>query len=178
MIHVNKLRALDFAELSLRDALDLAILIEEEARDRYGEFAHQMAIHHNDETARFFRFMIDVEAAHEHVLLDRRRTLFGAVPSVIRREMIFDVEAPEYDAVRATMTERQALEISLRAEEKAYAFFESAARAVEDPALCAFFLELRNEEADHQWRISERIAQLPPDPEITADDIDDGPVAH
>ena len=36
---------LDFNELSLRDALDLAVLIEEEARARYVEFAEQMEQH-------------------------------------------------------------------------------------------------------------------------------------
>jgi len=33
---------IDFASLSLKDALDLAVLVEEEARERYEEFADQM----------------------------------------------------------------------------------------------------------------------------------------
>ena len=37
---------IDFAMLSLRDALDLGILIEEEARERYEELAAQMDDRH------------------------------------------------------------------------------------------------------------------------------------
>jgi rubrerythrin len=175
---VHKIRALDLWSLSLRDALDLAILVEEEAKDRYGEFAQQMALHHNEPAARFFRFMIDVEAAHEHVLLDRRRRLFGLQPATVQREMLFDVEAPDYDEVRATMSERSALEAALRAEEKAYAFFDAAARLATDPEVAALFFALREEEADHQTRIKGRMADLPPEPLMTAEDVDDGPVAH
>ncbi len=36
----------DFASLSLQDALDLAILVEEEAQERYLEFVDQMEQHH------------------------------------------------------------------------------------------------------------------------------------
>ena len=55
---------IDFAKLSLQDALDLAVLIEEEARERYEEFAHQMRLHHTHEAARFFRFMAGNEEKH------------------------------------------------------------------------------------------------------------------
>ena len=34
-----------FADLSLRDTLDLAIFVEEEAKERYDEFAEQMDAH-------------------------------------------------------------------------------------------------------------------------------------
>ena len=48
---------IDFSALTLKDALDLAILIEEEARERYEDFADQMEQHHTPEAGRFFRFM-------------------------------------------------------------------------------------------------------------------------
>jgi rubrerythrin len=175
---VNKVIALELWSLSLKDALDLAILIEEEAKDRYGEFAHQMATHHNEQAARFFRFMIDVEASHEHALLERRRRLFGKEPSSVRREMLFDVEAPEYGEVRATMGERDALEAALRAEKKAYAFFDAAARLAVNKEVAELFFVLRDEEADHETHVRGRIGDLPPQPTITAEDVDDGPVAH
>ena len=37
-------RDIDFTELSLQDTLDLAIAIEEEARERYLEFVDQMVV--------------------------------------------------------------------------------------------------------------------------------------
>jgi len=175
---MSQTRSIDYSTLSLRDALDLAILVEEEAKDRYEELASQMALHHNEESARFFRFMLQVESTHEHQLLERRRKLFGNKPSSVTRTMLFDVEAPDYDEVRATMTERQALETSLRAERKAFAFFDAALKSVTDPETHAFFTELRAEEADHEAKVAERLSRLPADPLITAEDVGDEPVAH
>ena len=45
---------IDFANLSLMDALDLAIFIEEEAKERYTEFYDQIVVHHTPEAAAFF----------------------------------------------------------------------------------------------------------------------------
>ena len=47
-------QGIDFSQLSAQDALDLAILIEEEAEERYQEFAHQMDVHHTPDAAGFF----------------------------------------------------------------------------------------------------------------------------
>jgi hypothetical protein len=54
-------RGIDFAKLALADAIDLAVLIEEEASDRYEELADQMELHHSERVARFFRHMQQVE---------------------------------------------------------------------------------------------------------------------
>ena len=53
----------DFDRLTLRDALDLAILVEEEARDRYQELASQLIIHHTPAAAAFFTKMVGIEEA-------------------------------------------------------------------------------------------------------------------
>ena len=55
---------IDFASLSLMDALDLAILIEDEAKERYEDFAAQMEQHRTPEAAKFFRLMAVNEATH------------------------------------------------------------------------------------------------------------------
>lgn len=172
--------SIDFKNLNLKDALDLAELIEEEARERYGEFADQMDIHRNPEAARFFRFMLGVEQKHEDRLGAQRKMLFGDAPREVRREMVFDIEAPEYDEVRAKMSVRQALEVSLRAEEKAFAFFDGVLGEIKDPTVHELFSELREEEAEHQQLVKQQLAKLPPDvksPMDDADDEDDGPVA-
>src|SRR5206468_1401602 len=61
---VATLMGIDFAALSLKDALDLAVLIEEEAKERYEDLAEQMELHHTPEAARFFRFMASNEEKH------------------------------------------------------------------------------------------------------------------
>jgi rubrerythrin len=176
---VDKTRSIDFANLTLRDALDLARLVEEEAKERYGELADQMEIHHNPEVAGFFRFMIGVEGKHEAALAARRKDLFGAEPPTVTRAMLFDVEAPEYDVARATMTVRQALDAALVSERKAYAFFDAALAAVKHPTVLELFTELREDEQLHQELVLNEIAKLPAGAEIASedDDNDDGPVA-
>jgi rubrerythrin len=172
---MDKTKAIDFRKITLRDALDLAVLVEEEAKDRYGELADQMYIHHNPEAETFFRFMQDVETKHETKLQDRRQKLFGDAPRTVRREMIFDIEAPEYDEARATMTVRQALEAALRSEEKAGAFFEQALDATKDPDARKLFEELRAEEKEHEALVRKQMDKLPPDDGTPADE--DEPVA-
>lgn len=168
---------IDFEGLSLRDALDLAILIEEEARDRYVEFADQLAVHDTPEVADFFTRMARIEERHRMELLERRRTLFGSVPPVIERRNIFDVEAPEYGAARAFMGVRQALETVLAAEVKAHAFFNEALPRVKDLELKALFEELRDEEVQHQALVNAELARRPEKPDDSEAYADD-PVAQ
>jgi erythrin-vacuolar iron transport family protein len=165
---------IDFAVMSLMDALDLAILIEEEAQDRYDEFGDQMEIHHTPEAASFFRFMSGNEARHGEELRQRRNRLFPGQPRTVTRAMLYDVEAPEYDQARAFMTPRQAMQSALRSEEKAHAFFVAALPRIQDPEVRALFEELRDEEVEHQALVKREMAKLPPDsgppPELFADD--------
>jgi rubrerythrin len=169
---------IDFATLSLQDALDLAILIEEEARERYEEFADQMDLHHTPEAARFFRFMAGNEEKHRRALAARRHERFGDAPSLVTRSMIFDVEAPDYDEARAFMTARAALAAALRSEEKAHAFFLAALPRLKDPDVRILFEELQNEEVEHQELVRRQLAAAPPDPELSGDDLADDPVGH
>ena len=167
----------DFERMTLRDALDLAVLIEEEARDRYWEFAEQLATHDTPEVADFFSRMARIEDRHRTELLDRRRTLFGDAPTSVERRMLFDVEAPGYEAARAFMGVRQALEAVLAAEVKAYAFFNEAVPRVKDPELQALFQELRDEEVHHQALVKAELARCPEKPDDSEAYADD-PVAQ
>ncbi|HTS79897.1 MAG TPA: ferritin family protein [Myxococcaceae bacterium] len=164
---------IDFERLTLRDALDLAILIEEEARDRYREFSEQLAAHATPEVADFFTRMARIEDRHRSELLERRQTLFGDAPSTVERTQIFDVEAPGYEQARAFMGVREALETVLASEIKAHAFFDEALPRVKDPELKALFQELRAEEVHHQALVKSELARCPEKPddgEAYADD--------
>ncbi len=171
-------RTLDLAGLSLRDALDLAVLVEEEAKDRYEEFAGQMHAHRNPEAASFFEFMRGNEEKHEQQLGEKRRALFGDSPVTLRREMIFDIEAPDYDEARGSMTQRDALEAALRSETKAHDFFASALGVITDPAVRELFEELRDEETEHRRLVSEQIERLEPESLLRPEDVEDDPVAQ
>ena len=175
---MSSTRGIDLEHLTLKDALDLAILVEEEACERYGEFVDQMEMHDTADTARFFRFMADNEEKHRSALSTRRRALFGDAPTSVTRAMLFDVEAPDYDEARAFMTVRQALAAALRAEEKAQAFFEAALPRIRDAGVRTLFEELRAEEGEHQALVRREIAKAPPDPEIASEDFADEPVGE
>ncbi len=173
---MDKTRKIDFATIGLRDALDLAVLIEEEAKERYEEFADSMEKHHTPAAAKFFRFMRGIEELHEAKLKGQRSELFGDARRVVTREMIYDIEAPETGEPRTHMTARAALEIALGAETKARAFFEQAIERVKDSSVGSLFEELRDEEIEHQELVRKMIAKLPPEDAGDIRDYEDPPV--
>ena len=171
-------RGIDLAGQSLMNALDLAILVEDEAQERYEEFAQQMEQHRTPEAARFFHHMVENEAKHGRELADRRRKLFGDAPRTVTRAMLFDVDAPEYDAARAFMSPREAMAAALAAEIKAHDFFDAALNTIKDPEVLALFTELREEELQHQALVRAELAKLPPDSGLSDQDFVDEPAAQ
>ncbi len=171
-------KSMNYASLSLMDALDLAILVEEEAQERYEEFAHQMTIHHTPDAAKFFLLMEQNEAKHKVLLTMRRKKLFGSTPRRVDRQMLWDVEAPEYDGARAFMTLRQALQVVMAAETKAHDFFDTNLKHITNPDVRTLFEELRGEEAEHQEAVRIEMAKLPPGPDPDPEDYVDGPNAQ
>jgi rubrerythrin len=168
---------IDFSRLTLMDALDLAVLVEDEAKERYQEFADQMEVHHTAEAAGFFRFMVVNESKHGDELAKRRKALFGDAPRRVTRSQLWNVEAPEYEQARAFMTPRQALNVAMQCEVKAHGFFQAALPHLRDPDVKALFTELLHEEIEHQELVKKEIAKLPTAPEGDQEDFADEPVA-
>ena len=160
-------------QLTARDALDLAVLVEEEAHERYLALAKQVGGRYAGDAADMFRDMAANEAKHGAQLAERRRRLFGAAPRTVTREMIFEVEAPGLGSPRVFMSARQALEIALASEQKAREFFEEALRDVRDPPVLELFSELRDEEAQHEAYVRARLERLPPGPDVEEDEADE-----
>jgi rubrerythrin len=172
------MKTIEFSNLSLQDALDLAILIEEEAAERYEELVDQMEKHHTAGAAKFFRLMVGYERKHRDDLAKRRSELFASAKSGVDASVLWEVEAPEYDKVRAFMTERQALLVALESEQKAHAFFVEAIPHVRDAHARALFEELRDEELAHQALVEKELAALPAESQLDAGDFADDPVAQ
>jgi rubrerythrin len=168
-------REIDFARLNVQDALDLAILIEEEAEERYQEFAEQMEAFFTPEAAKFFRFMSSNEAKHGQALRLRRQARFGDAPAAVDRNLLWDVEAPAYEKARAFITPRKVLEIALAAEIKAHDFFSGALPHIKDPDVKKLFEELRLEEVEHQELVKKQLAGQPPDDGRDPDEFIDEP---
>jgi rubrerythrin len=164
---------IDVRSLSAVDALDFAILMEDEARERYEEFARIVGGRYAGDAADMFRSMARYEAMHGAELRERRRRLFGSAASRMTRDMLDDVEAPDRGQPRVFMSARQAMEVALRSEEKAHDFFQAALRQVTDPGVKELFEELRKEELRHRELVQAALAKLPPGPDVEEDDADE-----
>jgi len=169
---------IDFSALSLRDTLDLAIAVEEEAKERYDDFAEQMDAHHTSEAAKFFRFMAANEIKHAQKLSAQRAALFGDEPNTADTSALYDIEAPEFDAARAFMSMQAALDVAMEAEVKAWLFYDGALPLVDDAKVKELFVELRDQEQRHQEMIEEARAKMPKEEEFDADDFVDPPAAQ
>src|SRR5512138_338075 len=166
--------AFDVRTLSLQDALDLAIAIEDEAKQRYDTFSTMTGGRYEGDARDMFRQMAGYEALHRAELATRRAQLFGSAPARITADDLDDVEAPDRGAPRVFMSARQALEIALASEEKARDFFSEALGQVDDRDVRALFQDLVREEEKHVKLVRDRLDGLPqgPGPDVEEEDAD------
>lgn len=148
--------------LTLKDALDLGIQIEEDARDSYVELAGQLRLNHRSHrVSKFFEQMAQMEEAHRAELIAIREARFPGEPMAVRLE---DVDAPaavHVEDVRVKLTLREALEKALEAEEAAKEFFDRVLVNVQDPEAGALFASLREEEVEHRRLVHEQLQHVP-----------------
>jgi len=163
---------LDLSKLTLMDALDLASLIELEAKRRYTEFAESLGSRGVDDAGAVFRQMAINENKHCEEIAERRIALFGDQPAKVTIDDIFDVEAPEVGDVRWNMSVLKAYQLALYSEQKAFAFYDEALEYVTQPDIKALFEELREEEAEHVDMLVKIIAKLPKSAEVELEDED------
>jgi rubrerythrin len=167
---------IEFSTLTLHDALDLAILVDEEAEERYQELADQLELHHTEEAAAFLHRMSSEEGRQATELRQRRQQLFPDAERKVGPPALWDVKTPGYDEVHVFMTLREAMQVALGAEEKAEAFFEAALHKVRDEEVAVFFRQLRAEEARLREQVERDMAALPPEPQARPEDFADEPV--
>lgn len=166
---------LDISTLNLQDALDMAVLIEKEAEERYLMFADQLGKRYRGDAADFFTMMARNEQRHGAEIAERRRLLFGDTPSRVTENMLeCDIEAPELEKPRRYMSPRHALEVAMESEIKAYEFYDKALQSIQDPTVRKMIKGLRDEEAGHQRLLNEQKAKYPDtmEPDLDPDDAD------
>jgi rubrerythrin len=168
---------LDLSKLSLMDALDLAILIEMEAYERYKMFASQLGHTGGYDAGAFFASMAENEAKHGSELAERRKSLFGDVAARLTLDDLYDVEAPEMGAARRGMSTVQAFEVGLAAEKRAHDFYDMALPGITDPDVIELFTELRDEETEHVEMLQEAMKKLPESARSEVEfDVDETPM--
>ena len=163
---------LDFSTLNLMDALDLAILVEAEAHERYKFFVEQIGRRYDVDAASIFETMAMNEEKHGRQLNDRRQALFGDKPKRVSSTAIFDVEAPEFGAPSWNMSPLKAFKLALASEEKAYQFYDEAIKHVKDTTVLELFAELRDEETEHIRLVKDAMEALPPGSDNDLEDED------
>lgn len=141
---------IDFAHLSLKDALDMALLVEQRAEQAYRQLIKRMENNRTSKAARFFHFMAVCEAKHGYTLSERRKRLFGDAPCEVDSSLLNGIESPKTDQDQDVMPVLQALTIALNAEKTAYDFFDQAIPEIADEGVRQLFAELRQEEIEHQ----------------------------
>lgn len=152
----------DFSTLNLQDALDLAILIEKESEERYHWFADIIGESYHGDAASFFTMMAGNERIHGDELSERRRSLFGDLPTRITANMIDDdIEAPDLGKARAHLSPGKAYDVAMESEIKAYNFFNEALAGIEDESVRKLFEELRDEELQHQELLKKQKEKYP-----------------
>lgn len=151
---------LDFSTLNLQDALDMAVLIEKEAEDRYLLLADQIGHRYPGDAANFFTKMARNEQRHGNEISERRRLLFGDAPSRITTDMIGnDIEAPDPGKAIRYMSPRHALEVAMESEIKAYEFYNSILQFIKVDTVRELIKSLRDEEVEHQKLLNEQKAR-------------------
>ncbi len=160
--------------LTLPEFMAQALAMEQEAVERYTEFADSLETHNNHEVAALFRTMAGYEAKHaERIMAEMgwqvappapRRTIYGP-----------GMENPEtmpFDEVHYLMQPWHALQLALAAEKRAQAFFAVLARMSTSEPVRRAALELQAEEAGHVALIQDWIAKVPPPDPDWANDPD------
>jgi rubrerythrin len=142
---------LDFSTLNLQDALDLAVLVEKEAEERYLVFADELGQRYPGDASAFFTMMARNEQRHGNEITEGRRLLFGDTASRVTKSMIKkDIEAPYTGKAIRYMSPREALEVAMESEIKAYKFYDSILQVIQDTKVREMIKSLRDEEAEHQ----------------------------
>lgn len=151
---------IDFAKVSPVGVLDVAIAAEQEAEEHYDALVERMQRQGNDAAAAFFRRMAGLEELHRNQVADRRRQLFGDAPPDLEHRFPWAVEVPDDRAVDGQLTLRDALEVSLAAEKRAYEYYDGAIAYVTDEQTETLFVELRDAELGHQQMLQRELDRL------------------
>ena len=147
----------------IADLLQHALVIETEAAERYRSLGHQMAVHNSPHIARIFEKMADIEGRHAAEIEARLRGL--SPPDRKPWEYAWgDAASPEAggdEEAHYMMTARQALEMVLEAEQRAYDFYRGLAKTVRDREIKALVDEFATEEKEHVALVENLLAKEP-----------------
>ena len=124
----------DFSRLDAQDALDIAIVIEDEAQLAYEHLAEWVRGDGNTEAAAFFIRMASLEKRHKE-----------------------QAEVPDYEALGREVALKDAFQVALDAETRAYDFYSEAIEYVDEPTVVELFGWLRDAEIEHKRLLTDEM---------------------
>jgi rubrerythrin len=158
---------------STEELLAYSLALETEAVDRFNDLADQMEMHHNFEVAELFRKLAKIEGIHiENV---NKASEGKELPSMSVWEFEWEEgESPEGGAMEDAhylMEAWHAIELAMKGEKRAVAFFRHVAETATDAEVVKMALELVQEEEEHVYLLEQWQKRFPK-PE---DDWDEDP---
>lgn len=136
---------------SAEELLAYSLALETEAVDRYNDLADQMEMHHNYEVADLFRKLAKIEGLHIDNV--NQASSGKQLPQLLAWEFEWDDgESPEggsMDEAHYLMQPWHAIELAMRGEQRAVAFFRHVAETAIDENVLKMAVELKEEEEEH-----------------------------
>lgn len=150
---------------SVPEFLAHAVVLEEEAAERYEQLAEATAAHDNEPATELFRTMAHFARKHMEQTLARARDA-GALPELKPWEYEWPGgESPEAwvlaEEVDYSMTPADALRLALSAEQLAHAFYAEVARTAGNAEVKALAQVFADEEAGHVEEIERWLDRHP-----------------
>lgn len=159
---------------SVQELMIHAYAMENEAAERYAEFADAMEVHNNAEVAELFRKMARIENLHAQQI--RERMGWHAVPAPAAGAYSWEgLEGPEtadHGDLHYLMTPHHALQIARINEERARLFYAALAAQATSDEVRAAAEEMCEEEAEHVRLIDEWLARTPAPDKSWSTDLD------
>lgn len=147
----------DFSKMDGRDALDIAIVIEDEAQLAYEHLAEWVGSDGNTEAAEFFNRMAVREKRHKKEITERRIELYGNAPTRHDEDAPWQAEVPDYESLNKEVSLEDAFNVAMGAETRAHDFYAEAIEYIEDETVVELFDWLRKAEIEHQRMLSEEM---------------------
>lgn len=148
---------------TLAEFMAQALAMEQEAVERYTEFADAMEMHNNRDVATMFRQMAGYESKHAEQIMAQMGWTEAPEPPAGGFGWT-DLEAPETvpgDEIHYLMQPWHALQLALAAEQRAERFFGALADAATTDAVRNAALELQAEEHEHVQLVRAWLAKVP-----------------
>ena len=143
------------------DFMVQAYAMENDARDRYSEFAEQMDVHHNSAVAQLFRKLARIEGLHADKIV--KEMGWRKPPAATEAWMWRHSEAPESvpsGELHYLMQPYHALQLALQCEQRAVSFFTGIARSTAPADVKRIAREMAAEEREHVRLIREWLEKV------------------